>query len=271
MDNNVLLAFGLTLFAGLCTGIGSALAFFAKRTNTRFLAFCLGFSAGVMVYVAMMDILPHAQGILQESHGERQGAWIAVISFFVGMLIVLLIDRFVPYYENPHEIHRIEEAHGKRGIAGCEHSLMRLGILTAIAIAVHNFPEGIASFMATVHDPWLGISVAAAVAIHNIPEGIAISVPIYCATGDRLKAFRLSFLSGLAEPLGALLAYLVLTPFLNDTLFGITFAAVAGIMVFISVDQLLPSAQKYGEHHLSVYGFMAGMMVMAISLLLFIR
>ncbi|HCL78802.1 MAG TPA: zinc transporter ZupT [Synergistaceae bacterium] len=271
MDTNVLIAFGLTLLAGLSTGIGSILAFFAKRTNTRFLSFALGFSAGVMVYVSMADILPHAQKILQAAHGEQRGSWISILSFFAGIFVVLLIDRLVPYYENPHELHCVEEAYETEVETGHRSALMRLGLLSAIAVTVHNFPEGIAAFMASVHDPRLGLPIALAIAIHNIPEGIAISVPIYCATGDRFKAFRFSFFSGLAEPLGALLAYLVLMPFLNDTVFGVTFAAVAGIMIFISVDQLLPSAQKYGEHHISAYGFIAGMMVMAVSLLLFIQ
>jgi len=147
---------------------------------------------------------------------------------------------------------------------------MRMGLMTALAIGIHNFPEGIATFMAGLHNPHLGIPIAFAIAVHNIPEGIAVSVPIYYATGSRRKAFCYSFLSGVAEPLGALLAWLVLMPFLTETLFGVVFAAVAGIMVFISVDQLLPAARKYGEHHVSIYGLVTGMFIMATSLLLFI-
>ena len=267
---NVLFAFGLTLFAGLSTGVGSALAFFTKKTNTRFLAFSLGLSAGVMIYVSMVEIFFKAQKALQADLGEVKGAWVTVIAFFTGMFAVMLIDKFVPSHENPHEMHRVEEMRGAAGQKGQENALMRMGILTALAIAIHNFPEGIATFMAAIQEPRLGVPIAAAIAVHNIPEGIAVSVPIYYATGSRRKAFRLSFLSGLAEPVGALLAYLVLMPFLSDTLFGVIFAAVAGIMVFISVDQLLPSARKYGEHHVSIYGLIVGMMIMAVSLLLFI-
>ena len=267
---NVFFALGLTLFAGLSTGIGSAIAFFAKRTNTRFLAFSLSFSAGVMIYVSMTEILTKAQAELAGSVGEKWGAWLSVAAFFCGMVAVMLIDKFVPSHENPHELHRVEEIQGAAGDRGQRNALMRMGVLTALAIAVHNFPEGIATFMAGLHDPHLAVPIAVAIAIHNIPEGIAVSVPIYYATGSRARAFRLSFLSGLAEPVGALLAWLVLAPFLNGVLFGLIFAGVAGIMVFISVDQLLPSARKYGEHHVSIYGLVCGMAMMAISLLLFL-
>ena len=267
---NVLFALGLTLFAGLSTGIGSAIAFFTKRTNTRFLAFSLGFSAGVMIYVSMTEILTKAQTALSEVVGEKTGAWLSVIAFFCGMIIVMLIDKFVPSYENPHELHRVEEIQGAAGDRGQRNALMRMGVLTALAIAIHNFPEGIATFMAGLHDPHLAVPIAVAIAIHNIPEGIAVSVPIYYATGNRVRAFRLSFLSGLAEPVGALLAWLVLAPFLNGVVFGLIFAGVAGIMVFISLDQLLPSARKFGEHHVSIYGLIFGMALMAVSLLLFL-
>ena len=269
--HDVLFAFGLTLFAGLSTGVGSALAFFTKRTNTRFLAFALGFSAGVMIYVSMTEILTKAQRALTEVVGNRMGSWLSVAAFFGGMIAVMLIDKFVPSFENPHEAHRVEELnpHSARN-AHEKNDLIRIGTLTALAIAIHNFPEGIATFMAGLHDPSLGIPIAVAIAVHNIPEGIAVSVPIYYATGERKKAFWLSFLSGLAEPVGALLAWFVLAPFLSGTLFGVIFAGVAGIMVFISIDQLLPAARKYGEHHISIYGLILGMAVMAVSLLLFL-
>ncbi len=223
-----------------------------------------------MIYVSPWLRSSSSQKALQADLGEARGAWVTAAAFFLGMFAVMLIDNFVPSHENPHELHRVEEMRGAAGQKGQENALMRMGILTALAIAIHNFPEGIATFMAAVQEPRLGVPIAVAIAVHNIPEGIAVSVPIYYATGSRRKAFRLSFLSGLAEPVGALLAYLVLMPFLSDTLFGVIFAAVAGIMVFISVDQLLPSARKYGEHHVSIYGLIVGMMIMAVSLLLFI-
>lgn len=264
MTENVLLAFGLTLMAGLATGIGSILAFFTSRTNTKFLSLALGFSAGVMIYVSMIEIFVKAQDALVSELDEPLGNWVTVISFFGGMVIIALIDRFIPKQTNPHEVKKVEDMNKKVE----DKTLLKMGTFTALAITIHNFPEGIATFTTAIQEPTLGIAIAIAVAIHNIPEGIAVSVPIYFATGSRKKAFKYSFLSGLSEPLGAVAAYFLLMPFLNDIMFGVIFAAVAGIMVFISLDELLPAAIKYDEAHTSIYGLMAGMAVMALSLLI---
>ena len=266
---DVALAFGLTLFAGLATGIGSALAFFAKRTNTKFLSVALGFSAGVMIYVSMIEIFIKAKDALCEEWGPRGGYWATTLAFFAGIAVIGLIDKLVPSFENPHEIHDTGEMEDAEKAQNFK-KLHRMGLFTALAIAIHNFPEGLATFAAALKDPHLGIAIAVAIAIHNIPEGIAVSVPIYYATGSRKKAFTYSFLSGVSEPIGALIGFFVLWKFMNNITFGLLFAGVAGIMVFISLDELLPSAQKYGEHHLSIYGLVAGMAVMAISLLLFV-
>ncbi len=264
---NVAFAFGLTVFAGLATGIGSLIAFFASKTNTKFLSLSLGFSAGVMIYVSMVDIFGKAKDALVAAMGVQTGNWITVAAFFGGMLLIAAIDRFVPKQGNPHESQKLEES---PNAVTRDQGLLKMGTFTALAIAIHNFPEGIATFTSALQDPALGVAIAVAIAIHNIPEGIAVSVPIYYATGSKKKAFKLSFLSGLSEPLGAVVAFLILMPFLNDVMFGIIFAAVAGIMVFISVDGLLPAAKKYDEGHLSIYGLIAGMFVMAVSLLMFI-
>ncbi|MFG6149146.1 zinc transporter ZupT [Halobacillus sp. B23F22_1] len=266
---NVLFAFGLTLMAGLATGIGSVLAFFTSTTNTRFLSVALGFSAGVMIYVSMVEIFFKAQDSLVNALGEGLGNWINVASFFGGMLVIALIDKAIPQQGNPHEPKKVEDMSKTPAEVQNSH-LLKMGTFTALAIAIHNFPEGIATFTSALQDPTLGVAIAVAIAIHNIPEGIAVSVPIYFATGDKKKAFKLSFLSGLSEPVGAVAAYLILMPFLNDVMFGVLFAGVAGIMVFISLDELLPASRKYGEAHLSIYGVVAGMAVMAVSLLLFI-
>lgn len=272
--NNVWFALGLTLFAGLSTGIGSAIAFFARRTNTRFLSVSLGFSAGVMIYVSFVEIFSKArisitEGLSQPG-SENQAYWMTVASFFGGMLLIALIDKFVPEVENPHELQSVEAmGQGQAGID--QRKLMKMGLFTALAIAIHNFPEGMATFSAALADPSLGLPIAIAIAIHNIPEGIAVSVPIFYATGSRRKAFWYSFTSGLAEPVGALVAFLLLVPFMaaNPWLMGVVFAAVAGIMVFISLDELLPAAEKFGEHHYAIYGVISGMALMALSLLLF--
>jgi ZIP family zinc transporter len=266
--NAILFAFGLTLFAGLSTGIGSGIAFFAKQTNTKFLSVSLGFSAGVMIYVSFVEILVKARTSLAIEMGERGGYWAAAGAFFGGILVIAIIDKLIPSVENPHEIRKVEDM--EPGSKLKNEKLMRMGLFTALAIGIHNFPEGLATFTAALTEPGLGIAIAVAIAIHNIPEGIAVSVPIYFATGNKKKAFTLSFLSGLAEPVGAIIGYLLLMPFMSPVVFGLLFASVAGIMVFISLDELLPSAREYGEHHLSIYGLVAGMVVMAISLLLFI-
>lgn len=265
---DVLFAFALTAFAGLSTGIGSVLALITKKTSARFLSVSLGFSAGVMIYVSFAEILMKSKEILSAALGEKPGAWASAGGFFLGILIIAMIDKLIPATENPHEVHTVEEMDGKSE----EHKskLMRMGVITALAIGIHNFPEGLATFAAALGDPKLGVPIAVAVAIHNIPEGIAVAVPVFYATGSRKKAFKLSFLSGLSEPAGALVGYLILFRFFNDVVFGMIFAAVAGIMVFISLDELLPSAREYGEHHLSIYGLIAGMAVMAVSLLLFV-
>ena len=233
MSQHLFTAFILTALAGLSTGIGSLIAFVTKHTNKTFLSVSLGFSAGVMIYVSMIEIFPTAQTILTKAMDKKSGSWLTVLAFFGGMLLIAIIDKLIPSEENPHEIKTVEEEDQKPT------KLMRMGLMTAIAI-------------------------------HNIPEGIAVSVPIYQATGSKKKAFTYSFLSGLAEPLGAIIGWFLLMPIMNNIVYGAIFSAVAGIMVFISLDELLPAAEEYGKHHLAIYGVISGMLIMAVSLLLFI-
>lgn len=264
--NSLTFAFALTLLAGLATGLGSTLAFFAKTTNRKYLAGALGFSAGVMLYVAMIEMFPTANDSLSAVVGSGQGYLLTTVCFFTGLAVIALIDFLVPEFANPHEFKAVEEI---AGLSCSDPSLLRMGLFSALAIGIHNFPEGIATFSTALQDPTLGISIAIAVAIHNIPEGIAVSIPIYCATGNRRKAFALSLASGLSEPLGALLAYFLIRQFYSELLLGIVTAMVAGIMVYISLDELLPTAEKYGEHHIAMGGLIAGMALMAFSLLIF--
>jgi ZIP family zinc transporter len=298
--NPVLLAFGLTLFAGMATGIGSIIAFTAKRTNYRFLSVATGFSAGVMLYVSFVEIFFKGAEALSEHYGDNLGHWINTASFFGGMLLIGLIDTLIPASENPHETHSELEtrpllnpsasmpdaagipsvtAMAAKAVGVAEgahhHKLMRMGLFTALAIGIHNFPEGLATFLAALQDPGLGVAIAVAIALHNIPEGISVSVPIFYATGNRRKAFLYSVLSGLAEPVGALVGYLAILFFLGGNnggippqVMGILFGGVAGIMVYISLDELLPTSRAYGKGHDSLLGLVAGMVVMALSLLL---
>lgn len=295
--SNLWIAFGLTLFAGLSTGIGSIIAFMAKRTDYRFLSVATGFSAGVMLYVSFVEIFVDGLEVLTTRYGEQWGPWVNAASFFGGILLIGIIDNLIPSAENPHEPHAESEmrplqkgfkpkkqvkvpdvddpSRGLHDHTGEQRKLMRMGLFTALAITIHNFPEGLATFLAALQDPSLGIAIAVAVALHNIPEGISVSVPIYYATGDRRKAFVYSLLSGLAEPLGALIAYLGLRFFLGGSdggfppeITGILFGGVAGIMVYISLDELLPTSRAYGKGHDSLFGLIGGMAVMALSLLL---
>ena len=295
--DNVWTALALTTFAGMATGIGSAIAFFAKRTNYRFLSVATGFSAGVMLYVSFVEIFVKGSVALTEEYGEFTGYAVNTLAFFGGMGLIFVIDTLIPAGENPHETHAEVEtaplhdataqapegcvrpgvAHDELGLhdhTAHHHKLMRMGLFTALAIGIHNFPEGLATFLAALEDPGLGVAIAIAIALHNIPEGISVSVPIYYATGKRTKAFVYSMLSGLSEPVGAVIAYLALILLLGGTddvpqsLMGILFAGVAGIMVYISLDELLPTSRAYGKGHDSLYGLVAGMLIMAISLVL---
>lgn len=298
--DNVWLALALTLFAGMATGIGSAIAFFAKRTNYRFLSIATGFSAGVMLYVSFVDLLFEGSKSLTNIYGDYWGHWVNTGSFFGGILLIGLIDNLIPAAENPHETHSEaesaplhdpkapipdfaeKEAHKgtKHKLGEHDHSvhniaLMRMGLFTALAIGIHNFPEGLVTFLAALKDPSLGVAIAIAIALHNIPEGISVSVPIFYATGNRKKAFFYSTLSGLSEPVGAIIAYFILRLCLNSDsmvippqIMGIIFGGIAGIMVYISLDELLPTSRAYGKGHDSILGLIAGMLVMALSLLM---
>jgi len=256
MTGNVSVALVLTLFAGLSTGIGSTIAYFIKKPKIAYLSFALGLSAGVMIYISFMEMLPQAMTDL----GELSG----LVFFFSGIAVMAAVDLLVPEQENPHEYAGLDEPTARPD----SRKLMRTGTLTALAIGIHNFPEGIATFAAVLGDPKLGVFIAIAIAIHNIPEGIAISVPIFYATGDRNKAFFYSFLSGISEPIGAIIAYLILMPLLSPAVLAGLLAAVAGVMIYISLDELLPVAHRYGHAHLVIGGIAAGMLIMAISLLL---
>ncbi|EAJ4561270.1 zinc transporter ZupT [Campylobacter jejuni] len=279
----IFIAMLLTLFAGFSTAIGSIIAFFSRKDDLRVLSLGLGFSAGVMIYISFMEILPTALKDFKNHYDSHWAELLGLACFFGGILISLLIDKLIPEDVNPREpkedlselkicplpqkgqnppkFHPGEKLHQINTKA-----LKRTGIFTALAIAIHNFPEGFATFISSLDNLTLGIAIAIAVAIHNIPEGLAVSLPIYHATGDKKKAFIYSALSGFAEPLGAFVGALILLPFIGYLTLAISFAVIAGIMVFISLDELLPAAKTYDKAHDSLYGLIAGMMIMALSL-----
>ncbi|WP_165241899.1 zinc transporter ZupT [Corynebacterium lizhenjunii] len=257
--SQVLFAFALTALAGLSTAIGGAIAVSKRNPGPAFMASSLGLSAGVMLYVSFVEILP--EGINKLDSTSLPG-WAGVAAFFGGIGLIAVIDRLVPAEINPHEPGTTEDAARRK-------RLMKTGLFTAGALTLHNFPEGFATFLAGMEDFEIALPVAVAIAIHNIPEGIAVAVPLREATGSRRIAFRWAALSGLAEPLGALVGFMLLMPLLGPVTMGLSFAAIAGIMVFISLDELLPTAEATGEHHHAIYGLIAGMAVMALSLQLF--
>lgn len=257
-------AFAMTLFAGISTGLGSFIVFSKRKTNASFLSFILGFSAGVMIYISMVELFDSSRTYLSLHYGNKLGFIYTTISFFIGMFLIAIIDKCIPENKNPHEMNKNNNDVMEKN------SLYRIGIMTTLAIAIHNFPEGIATFMSALNYPCIAIPVTIAIALHNIPEGMTISILIYSATGSKRKAIIWSFLSGISELVGALLAYYILAPFLNADIVALILAAVAGIMVFISLDELLPAAERYGKHHYSIYGVVVGMIIMAISLVMFI-
>ncbi len=263
MTPDVGFALLLSALAGLSTTIGSLLALFVRKPGPRLMTLTLGFSGGVMILVSFVELLPG--GI------KAIGFAPANLVFFGGMAAMFLIDELIPHdYMGEHHHTGAENeqdaALRQAQDVALQSRLLRAGLFVALGLGIHNFPEGMASFATALSDPQLGMAIAAAIAIHNIPEGLAVSAPVYAATGSRSKAFWWSFLSGVAEPVGALLAAVVLMPFLNEAILGGLLSAVAGIMVFISLDELLPVSRAYEEEHLSIIGIVVGMAVMSFSL-----
>jgi ZIP family zinc transporter len=271
--NNVSFALLLALLAGLSTGIGSVIAYFIRQPKPRNMSLILGFSAGVMIYVSFAELLHTAL--------TKVGFVTANLGFFGGIAFIMLLDVFIPHEYKHEDVGHLSSLIRKRkptqeivkpvASSGVDRSsrLMRAGILTAIGIAIHNLPEGLVVFSSGLTgDKSFGILVAVAIAIHNIPEGISVSIPIMQATGSRKRAFIYSFSAGLAEPVGALIGYAILFNFLTPTLIYTLMAFAAGIMVYISLDEILPTAHMFGEEHLVIIGVTAGMIVMAASIFL---
>ncbi|MFA4991605.1 MAG: zinc transporter ZupT [Candidatus Omnitrophota bacterium] len=251
MDNTkIWLPLLLSFLAGIFTVAGSFLTFFMRDFKRSYLQFALGLSGGVMIYVSFVEMLPQAI--------KNIGLAKANLAFFGGIILFMLIDFFIPHEYIEERVKT--DSHDKK--------LMAAGIFTAFGIAIHNFPEGIAVFISALANIKLGIVLAIAIALHNIPEGIAVAMPIFYATKSKRKAFWYSFLAGFAEPAGAVIAILILMPFLNAAVLSFSLAFVAGIMVFISFDELLPLSCQNEGYHVSILGVIIGMAIMAVSLIL---
>ena len=276
--NGIVSALLMTLIAGAATGIGGALVLFKKKLSSDILAGSLGLSAGVMIFISLAELFPEAQAEIAASGDFIYGKAYVLIAFFIGMGLITLIDFLIPEYENPHEAPGLSleskpQFIGKLEQTGNEKAMHKLGILSAIAIAIHNFPEGIATFIGALNDPQMGLGITFAISIHNIPEGIAVAIPIYYATKSKGKALLYATLSGMSEVIGAVLCFAVTSIFGIDLteggpIFPLIMAAVAGIMIYISLDELLPTAEKYGKHHIAIAGVVSGMAIMGISLLI---
>ena len=255
----VLTALGICVAAAAATMLGGFSIIKARESNPRMLAFGLAFAGGAMVYISLVEIFWKSYQSFGEILPEKEAYTSATLAFFGGVVLLMLIDRLVP---NPHN--KLTAPHDES-----KSHLKRVGLLAALAITVHNFPEGMATFFATLEDPVVGASLAFAIAIHNIPEGVSIAIPVYYATGDRKLTLLACLLSAVAEPVGALVGYLVLAPFLTPFVFGSVFGVIAGAMVFLSLDELLPTAKRYSSGHDAVYGMVIGMGSIALSLILF--
>lgn len=261
MDHSVVIAFAACGLAALATILGSVVLFRVREPHPRLLAFGLSFAGGAMVYISLVEIFVKSQVAFGHDLPDKTAYALATLAFFSGVLMVVLLDRLLP---NPHSgLDEHDYGHdSKKHIA-------RVGLMAAIAITAHNFPEGMATFFATLDDPGIGAPLAMAIAIHNIPEGVSIAIPVYFATGSRRKAILACSLSALAEPVGAALGYLVLAPYLSQSVYGWVFGMIAGIMVFLALDELLPAAKRYAKGHETVYGMISGMAALALSLVLF--
>ena len=260
---NLAIALAITFAAGLATVLGSLLVFFAKTPNPRILSFGLAFAGGAMVYVSLTEILGKSVETFTAAYGHSHGFAYATFAFLAGLLAVAAIDRLVP---NPHET---LDPHDPAFHNRSRHHIGRIGLMAMLAITAHNLPEGLATFFATLENPAVGLPLALAIAIHNIPEGISIAAPVYFATRNRKLTVLLCLVSGLAEPAGAVLGYVLLKPFLAPWIFGIVFGLIAGVMVFLALDELLPAAKRHAGGHETVYGLTSGMAVIALSLVLF--
>ena len=273
MNRTYLIALLLSTIAGLSTVIGGLVTFFIKKNSLKFLSFGLGLSAGVMLFVSLVDIYPEATEMIKNQLGESF-IWLTTLFFGLGILIAILIDYFIPDHIQTQmftkQIGANEQCVDSTDCVENEDAIIsigkikRAGLITAIVVALHNLPEGLATFFLASQDIMLGISIVVAIAIHNIPEGMEISIPVYQATHSKRKAFLYSFLSGMAEPIGGIFGFVLIKTLFPNLCIGVLFALVAGIMTYIS---LLPLSKDYDTGHYSISGVVLGLLLMSILLI----
>ena len=252
LNNQSFIPFLLSLMAGLSTVIGAFIVFFSKSQNKKLITFALAFSAGVMITVSFTDLFVSAEETLSKYNGKLNGVLLSILFLLSGSFVALLIDKFIPDEPKANP----SEPSGK---------LYRVGFVSMIALMIHNFPEGIATFVSGYENTTLGISIALAIALHNIPEGISVAMPIYYSTKSKYQAFKYTLFSGLAEPVGALLAFLFLRPYINEIILAIIFAIVSGIMLYISFAELIPASRQYGYHKIYLFSIFLGICIIPLS------
>jgi len=270
-EENVLIAGLVTILAAACTMIGAFSLFKAKESNPRLLAFGLSFAGGAMVYISLVEIFVKSQIAFGQIYDVKFAYSAASIAFFAGVLLLVALDRLLP---NPHAELSSNENTGlqnkrKDDLSHMHKDVGKVGLMATLAITAHNIPEGMATFFATLDSPSVGVSLAIAIAIHNIPEGLSIAIPVFYATGSKKKAVLATFISAIAEPIGAFAGYFILSPFIGPMMYGIVFGVIAGAMVYLALDELLPASKRYAKGHETVYGIVSGMAVIALSLALF--
>ena len=277
MENSYLIALILSTLAGLSTVLGGFVTFFIKENSLKFLSFGLGLSAGVMLFISLVDLYPESCEMIKSRLGENY-LFLAILFFAIGILTAVLIDYFIPDHlqsqmftkqlgANEQHIDSTDCKEDENAIISIG-KIKKAGILTAVVVAIHNLPEGLATFFLTAQDVMLGIGIVVAIAIHNIPEGMAISIPVYQATHSKRKAFLYSFLSGMAEPIGGIVGFVIIKSLFPNLCIGILFSLVAGIMTYISLDTLLPLSKDYDTGHYSISGVVLGLLIMGIALVL---
>lgn len=251
--SNTMYAFVLSFLAGLSTLLGTIPIFFKVKNKNTLISASLAFAAGVMICVSMTDLIPESFALLLGIFRGVPALLLLAVFFTIGLLFSMLVDKLFPVKED-------NAITNKR--------LYRVGLVSMMAIILHNLPEGIATFLSSTQNQSLGLALTMAIALHNIPEGISISVPVYYSTNSKGKAFFYTLLSGLSEPLGAFLAFLFLKPFINDFIMSILFSFIAGIMIHISIYELLPESRSYQKSRLPVFFFIIGFSFMMMSHLL---